>query len=145
MRSGSDRYFCPEDAKLFSLIIARVAVRLNCISPNQGLRIVLMLEEDRGAIAAAVLGAIGAQGLAQHAQEKHISLRDPGWPKNFAETLDINVKPPQKLDEVRRGYCNQGVIRTFFDRFALLLDSDGGADHSANGITDLQLICFLEF
>jgi hypothetical protein len=124
MRGGSDRYLCPEDAKIFSALITRAATQLNCISTNQGLRIAFMLKEDRRATAVALLDAIGADGLAGHARAKRISLPDPSWLKGFAETLNINVKAPQKLDEARRRCCNQGVIRTFFDKFAGLMDRD---------------------
>jgi hypothetical protein len=89
MHGGKDCYLCPEDAAIFGAIITRAASQLNCIGTNKALRLAFQLLEDRRAMAAAILDAIGSGQLGDQVREKRISVPDPMWLKGFAAELNI--------------------------------------------------------
>jgi hypothetical protein len=121
---GANPYLCEEDATIFSEIVKRAAAQLNCIGTNQGLSIAFRIREDRRAMAMRLLRSIGSDGLAEDVKLMRAEVPDWSWIKGAVERLGIKIKRAQKLEELRRISCNTVAIRSFLDKFELLMNRD---------------------
>jgi hypothetical protein len=75
-------------------------------------------------MAIGLLQALGSGDLAADLRRAQTKVPDITWLKHMVERHEIHVKQPQEIDQYRREHCNNGVIRTFFERFELMLNRD---------------------